>query len=246
MPLARAFTSKRTKGDLSPTVPQRSVSSKMPPGKPVQRSQISAPIQLLSTTNMLSYNAPDIPKSATSSVMSGDDSETSRSFLTSPDTSVEASPVDSRPTSPQPNHLSSFFQMGPLDALASPTRKGSGSSSSDGPTIPTRAPSHTKASHRAMAQKRSEARLSPPVTMPQAQDHMTTSVSPHPFGRELEQVNEVAEEFGVRDSLLEEEEQLLREKGLMKFGVQDYITEIEGLFGGVFEDMLLPMTPAWI
>ena len=82
--------------------------------------------------------------------------------------------------------------------------------------------------------------------MPKAQDNVASNTPIHPFGRELEQVDEVAEEFGVRDSLYEEEEQLLREKGLMKFGVQDYLSEIEDLFGGVFEDMLLPMAPAWI
>lgn len=82
--------------------------------------------------------------------------------------------------------------------------------------------------------------------MPKAQENVVSVGSSHPFGKELEQVNEVAEEFGVRDDLFEEEEQLLKERGLLKFEVQDYISEIEGLFGGVFEDKLLSMSPAWI
>ncbi|KAI9788975.1 MAG: hypothetical protein M1816_006433 [Peltula sp. TS41687] len=241
MSLARAFTSRRSKPEVSPITPHRSGSARMTNGKPVQRSQISAPIQLLSTTNMLSFNAPDIhiSNSAASSVTSGDDSDLSRSAQNSPDTSVDGSPIESRPSSPDANHLSIYFQPGPLDSIA---RKGS-DSSTDGPAIPKRAPSHTKASHRAMAQKRAQARMSPPVTMPKAQDSVLSVGSSHPFGKELQQVNEVAEEFGVRDDLFEEEEQL-KERGLLKFGAQDYISEIQSLFGGVFEDKFLPM--AWI
>lgn len=57
----------------------------------------------------------------------------------------------------------------------------------------------------------------------------------HPFGKELEQVNEVAEEFGS-PHVLDEEEQILYRKGLQKFTVEDYICEIEELYGNVFED----------
>jgi len=71
-----------------------------------------------------------------------------------------------------------------------------------------------------------------------------SSEGSHPFGKELEQVNEVAEDFGVSDSVLDEEEQLLRRKGLKKFGVVDYMMEIEDLYGGVFEDKLTQT--AWI
>ena len=61
----------------------------------------------------------------------------------------------------------------------------------------------------------------------------------HPFGRELAQVNEVAEEFGAVKTVLHEEEQELLSKGLCKFSVDDYISEIVGLYGGgVFENRL--------
>lgn len=65
----------------------------------------------------------------------------------------------------------------------------------------------------------------------------------HPFGKELAQVNEVAEEFGAVSSVLDEEEQFILSKGLHKFGVEDYINEIQGLYGGIYEDSL---TDAWI
>jgi len=68
----------------------------------------------------------------------------------------------------------------------------------------------------------------------------------HPFGKELAKVNEVAEEFGFSTARLIEEEQDLLSKGLMKFGVKDYLEEIEGLYGGVFEGKLGPLANPWI
>lgn len=246
MALGRAFTSKRTRTDHLAAAPQRSASARLQTGKPVVRSQISAPIQLLSTTNVLAFNAPDIARASPSSAgSSSDDSDASHGLLNSPATSVEPSPVDSRPTSPDSKHLSTHFQLGPIEPASASTKHDS-VSSNEGPVIPQRAPSHTKATHRALARQRSEQRLSPPTVMPTTRDAVDSNTSAHPFGRELEQVDEVAEEFGVRNSLIEEEERLLREQGLNKFGAQDYIAEIEGLFGGVFEDMLLPMGSSWI
>jgi len=69
----------------------------------------------------------------------------------------------------------------------------------------------------------------------------------HPFMRELAQVNELAEEFGVTTTTLDEEEMELMNKGLCKFGVQDYLDEISGLYGGgLFEDQFGPMANPWI
>jgi len=70
--------------------------------------------------------------------------------------------------------------------------------------------------------------------------------SPNPFSKELAQVNEVAEEFGATARLLDEEEQEIISKGLRKFGVEDYLDEIAGLYGGVFEGKLGPMSNPWI
>ena len=64
--------------------------------------------------------------------------------------------------------------------------------------------------------------------------------------KELAQVNEVAEEFGLVSTNLIKEEQDLISRGLRKFGVQEYLEEIQGLYGGVFEDRLGPMANPWI
>jgi hypothetical protein len=68
----------------------------------------------------------------------------------------------------------------------------------------------------------------------------------HPFGNELAQVNEVAEEFGATSALLDEEEQAMRVRGLMKFNADDYVNEILGLWGGAFDDRLTVMASPWI
>lgn len=67
----------------------------------------------------------------------------------------------------------------------------------------------------------------------------------HPFGRELAQVNEVAEEFGLVSASLDAEERELLTRGLKKFSVQDYLDEIQGFYGGVFEGRLGPRANPW-
>lgn len=71
-------------------------------------------------------------------------------------------------------------------------------------------------------------------------------LSPHPFGKELAQVNEMAEEFGATSAILDEEEREILSKGLHKFGVEDYLDEIAGLYGGIFDDKLGPMSKPWV
>jgi hypothetical protein len=58
----------------------------------------------------------------------------------------------------------------------------------------------------------------------------SASGSHHPFGKELEQLDEVAEEFGgaVRDVEREGDVTTMREKRLARFCVQDYLSEIGG------------------
>ena len=69
----------------------------------------------------------------------------------------------------------------------------------------------------------------------------------HPFGAELAQVNELAEEIGAQEVLiLDEEEQYLASHGLCKFGAQDYLDEINGLFGGSFANPFGPFNAGWI
>lgn len=59
----------------------------------------------------------------------------------------------------------------------------------------------------------------------------------HPFSSELAKVDEVAEGFGAA-MVLDEEEQEMMAKGLRKFSVHDYVAELTGLHGGVFEDKI--------
>lgn len=71
----------------------------------------------------------------------------------------------------------------------------------------------------------------------------------HPFGKELEQLNEVAEEFheAVRDVEIDEDSQIMRKKGLVKLCAADYLMELEPLYASVFHDTrrLAPQM-AWI
>jgi hypothetical protein len=90
----------------------------------------------------------------------------------------------------------------------------------------------------------------PPLNAPRSTPTVRASQDffqpePHPFSKELEQVNEVAEEFGGLN-LLDDEERILYDKGLKKFSVEDYLVEIEDLYGSIFEDKPGPLhTTAW-
>lgn len=68
----------------------------------------------------------------------------------------------------------------------------------------------------------------------------------HPFGKELEQLNEVAEEFGgvVRDAEFEADMSVIRARGLATFCAADYLSEIQPLFSSRFGITQAPM--AWI
>jgi hypothetical protein len=58
----------------------------------------------------------------------------------------------------------------------------------------------------------------------------------HPFGQELAQVTEIAEDYGVRNQLnvIDEEEQELIAKGLCLFKPEDYLAEVQGLISSFF------------
>lgn len=91
----------------------------------------------------------------------------------------------------------------------------------------------------------------PPVTLNKPARNSTdifnkTADPNHPFGRELAQVNEIAEEFGATARLLDEEEQEIMTKGLYKFNVEEYLDEIAELYGGIFEDQLTSLAKPWI
>jgi hypothetical protein len=69
--------------------------------------------------------------------------------------------------------------------------------------------------------------------------------SNHPFGRELEQLDEIAEEFGgtLRDAEREADLDAMRRRGLVKWSANDYILEIRPLFSKCYEE---PRLPQWI
>jgi len=275
MSLARAVTKRMKRSDapsLSP--PTRSQSVKLPTTQ-IDRAKISLPVALVSTTNMLSYNAPDIQplrqvSSSTSSThSSADDSDHSASTTRSRASTVgstltDASSVDLSPTSPAPNHLSGYFA-----APGKSVRKSASTASLSKvkeepveaiPAIPQRALSHSKRAHERLAAKRSmqsmnsrtstgSARLSreqrSSVDMFRGTIHEEEA---HPFGRELEQLNEIVEEFGgvIRDAEAEADMTVMRSRGLAFFCASDYQQEIQPLFSTRFGIPQRAPPMAWI
>ena len=76
----------------------------------------------------------------------------------------------------------------------------------------------------------------------------TVGEDAHPFGKELEQLNEVAEEFGgvVRDAELEADMVAIREHGLATFCAADYLQEISSLVSNHFGYPRMSGPMAWI
>ena len=243
MELARALTGRKRQvaPEFAHLQPGRAQS--MRKAGSIKRSAISSPLELLSTTNVLAYEAPNIYGSSDESDSSLRFSGSSRS--TTPDTlpSEAPSPVE-------PNHLSSYFQS------ASTVRALGNQPNLDSPVIPQRALSHTKKSHQDSARVRRSASKTtlPPNTISNTNTARSSvdmfSNKPdadHPFGAELTKVNELAEEIGARDvMILDEEEQFLLDRGLCKFGVEDYVDEIQGLFGGSYNNPFSPFNAVWI
>jgi len=233
-------------------MPQRSSTTKR--GASI-RHKISAPVELIHTTNMLSYNAPDIFPKQTSvgSSRSDDESDSAPTTASTPPTSPDTPFPENRTTSPEPNHLSCYFAP-PKQAVAGPEP-----AEISAPAIPQRAPSHTKkpydglgiTRHRSASQlsehstrsvstkasfsfsrssstststsahtsvslaptrKASVASLSTPAPPPPpisssalaAALHKKEYSDTHPFGHELAQVSELAEEYA---STREDEEE---------------------------------------
>ncbi|CAI6095808.1 unnamed protein product [Clonostachys chloroleuca] len=157
MSLARAFTTRRVKNSNDPVESvKRSNTLHKASSHSVLRSQISGPVQLVHTTNMLSYNAPDIPRrpSASDSVStrSEDDYDSATATSTPMSTPPTSPDTDKDSYSPQPNHLSSYFVAPSSHTITS---------SELPPAIPKRSPSHTKqGSYEAVARKQSVRRTS--------------------------------------------------------------------------------------
>jgi len=247
MSLSRAFTTRRNAkvSEAAPDMPKRSLTTKHSYG--TIRHKISAPVELISTTNMLSYNAPDIYPRAVSSSSSSSGEDSDIMSANSPDTSSIES---SSPTSPKPNHLSCYF--------------GGPSSGDEAPSIPRRALTHTKKRSQILAHQKSLSGMSSPAVSRQAStstarssinlfsrnvDTIERQLEQHPFGPELAQVSEIAEEFGIskeRLAIADEEEKELVSKGLFKFRAEDYMSDIHGLFMSAFCDPKPNISAMWI
>jgi hypothetical protein len=256
MSLVRAFTLRGKKSD-----PTNNIASSMGRaashrnGKPVLRAQISSPVALVSTTNMLSYSAPDINGSnhrdfsaSTASSTSGEDSDASTNSIHSNDTHTDMSSIDESPSCPSPNHLSSYFKPAVDTSFNSPTHSPSlsAAASFEAPILPRRAASHSKQAHESLSRKRSVQRLqSPPNSARASSEFFSPTLSAsveaprdNPFGKELEQLDEIAEEFGqtVRNAEYDADTAYMRSRNLGAFAASDYLDEIHGLIAETFEE----------
>jgi len=281
MSLVRAFTVRRNKNADAAAAPApyigRAASQRSPNSKPIARSQISLPVALISTTNMLSYEAPDIFSTATvapservvsssgssvSDASSGDESDRSSTSAHSNETAATSVDGGSSPNSPEFNHLSCYFKPNVMTSTVSSresqaTTISSSRQSFDSPQIPQRAPSHSKHAH-VLSHKRSVQRIGGHSaerensrtsldTLSSVNQHVVPSS--HPFGKELEQLSEAAEEFGsaVRDAEAEEDFNVMSSRGLGQFCAAAYMSEIAGLYSNAFQrDAALSQPMAWI
>jgi len=125
----------------------------------------------------------------------------------------------------------------------------------EAPVIPRRALSHTKKNAEFLARKRSISRMSSPknsISTRSSINMFSASVDApdvHPFGNELAQVTELAEDYSISQETLavvDEEEQELVSKGLFKFRAEDYMSEIQGLFTSAFGEAKPTMAAMWI
>ncbi|CZT19504.1 uncharacterized protein RCC_05355 [Ramularia collo-cygni] len=251
MSLVRAFTTRRSKTeDIQDSVYVGRAASHRG-GKPVHRSQISAPVALVSTTNPLSYDAPDIAGTFPIAVRSasptlspvsrsseGDDSDASTLSI---DTNTDASSVGDSPlTSPElePNHLSCYFKPAVNTATPDHSPRSSTRASVDAPSIPQRVPSHSKRAHEKLHRKRSVMRLmSPPASIvrhsteifsPQQEVETDSPRDSHPFSSELAKLDEAVEDIThvVRDVEDVEDADAMSKHGLARFDAAAYLEEI--------------------
>ncbi|GAB1728235.1 hypothetical protein KC343_g15482 [Hortaea werneckii] len=274
MSLARAFTTRRQqKPEMHITSPMyigRAATQRG--GRPVNRSQISAPKVLLSTSNVQLNNAEHIAGaspienrsfSSGSSVVSSsaedsDGSSRGNASVHSNDTITDASSVDESPmrTEPEPNHLSCYFKPAVDTHARSPSQSPSHSArpSLETPSIPQREPSHSKKAHETLHRKRSVQRMfSPPPTAREhrrspTQESFVEAPKEGPFGRELAQLDEVAEEFGhvVRDAETEADFASMKKHDLAYYAASDYLSEIQSMIYSTFEDESADGRAGWI
>ena len=275
--LSRAFTTRRNKKPemqiSTPSFLGRAASQRI--GRSVSRAQISSPVALLSTSNVLLNNAQSIMgtapieyvnASSASSISSGsaEDSgaSTSNGSIHSTETGTDASSIDESPIEPKHNHLSCYFNPGVDTQSIAPSLSPRSSKRQllDTPSIPQRASSHSKKAHEGLHRKNSIKRmLSPPPARNPARSSTdlisatTTSFveapTDSPFGRELAQLDAVAEEFGqvVNNAEVDADEVAMKSFDLAAFGASDYLFEIQSLIHEMLEESEpIPAFGGWI
>jgi len=235
-------------------------------GRPVVRSKISGPTELLSTTNGQVHRAQTIAGresieirhvSSSSISDSNNDSDTSGGSMHSYET--DATSVDNSPVGPdpEPNHLSAYFKPAIDTQVHSRAPSGSFSArpSFDAPRIPQRAPSHSKRAHEGVHRKRSIQRmLSPPPSRHQdmrsstdifasgltspVKSSFVEAPKDNPFASELAQLDEVAEELGqvVKGAERDADVVYMETRGLASYGASEYMFEIQGLIHQMFKE----------
>ena len=136
------------------------------------RKEISLPVGLISTTNMLSYEAPDLPVAR--QMMAARSSSDNATPTTSSPQDVPSLTPDGSSAGSSPaveyNHLSAYFP-GPT-VKRSPSARQAQATDIDAPAIPKRVPSHSKREHERLARKRSlrASGKSSPATSPSSPD----------------------------------------------------------------------------
>jgi hypothetical protein len=108
-------------------------------------------------------------------------------------------------------------------------------------------PSNTQLRSKASVPAMPPASVEP--VMPAHLSHRSEVPANHPFGKELAQVSELAEDYGGKDRLhiVDEEEQELIRKGLTRLRAEDYLVEVHELFATFFvTEPTAQAQPVWI
>ena len=266
MSFSRAFSTRRNKPEIEISAPLyigRAASQRG--GKPVVRTQISSPMALVSTTNNQLHSAQTIAgtspveirhvSNGSTSTSSSEESDTSNGSVHSHETITDASSIDESPVTPEPepNHLTSYFKPA-IDTHAKKASQSSltpGRPSFDIVGLPQRAPSHSKRAHEGLHRKRSIQRmLSPPPSRDRDVARSSTEIfnqhrsgfveapKENPFGKELAQLDQVAEEFGqvVQNAEADADGVYMESHGLAHYSASEYMLEIQSLIHEMFRD----------
>ena len=236
MDLARAFTKRNKRPEGLYGGPNRALSTRKHDGS-VNHSFISSPVELLSATNALAYDAP--------ALQSASDSESQMSSLpSSRGTTPDTSSIECAPSPIEENHLTSFFRN-PGPPLSPKTSVRRSHSSIDG-SFATRIRSQLQKSHMGSPQDRDAASATPTIPdVPSAPEK--SMANNHPFGAELAKVTELAEEIGGSNAMIQgEDEQYIVSRGLHSWTQYDYVDDLASYFGNNAMNPFLGAASAWI